>query len=125
MFNEICINEEMLLKYTHTHIHIYIYIYIYICHPITTAKTKAAVPTTMVSSDDKLRVNHGFKAKASLSLTRGTSTVTIKYSQALWVLYQSGIPHPCRYSFCLTLVPLGIFLFSCWQQAEFSQRCRG
>ena len=27
MFNEICINEEMLPKYTH----IYIYIYIYIC----------------------------------------------------------------------------------------------
>ena len=33
MFNEICINEEMLPKYTHTHTHtyIYIYIYIYIC----------------------------------------------------------------------------------------------
>ena len=34
MFNEICINEEMLPKYTHTHTHththIYIYIYIYI-----------------------------------------------------------------------------------------------
>ena len=29
MFNEICINEEMLPKYTHTHIYIYIYIYIY------------------------------------------------------------------------------------------------
>ena len=25
MFNEICINEEMLPKYTHTHIYIYIY----------------------------------------------------------------------------------------------------
>ena len=35
MFNEICINEEMLPKHTHTHTHthtqIYIYIYIYIC----------------------------------------------------------------------------------------------
>ena len=30
MFNEICIDEEMLPKYTHTHTHIYIYIYIYI-----------------------------------------------------------------------------------------------
>ena len=28
MFNEICINEEMLPKYTHTYIYIYIYIYI-------------------------------------------------------------------------------------------------
>ena len=27
MFNEICINEEMLPKYTHTHIYIYIYIH--------------------------------------------------------------------------------------------------
>ena len=32
MFNEICINEEMLPKYTHTHTHIYIYIYIYKPH---------------------------------------------------------------------------------------------
>ena len=35
MFNEICINEEMLPKYTrthtHTHTYIYIYIYIYVC----------------------------------------------------------------------------------------------
>ena len=31
MFNEICINEEMLPKYTHTHTHTHIYIYIYIC----------------------------------------------------------------------------------------------
>ena len=31
MFNEICINEEMLPKYTHTHMYIYIYIYIYWC----------------------------------------------------------------------------------------------
>ena len=30
LFNEICINEEMLPKYTHTHTYIYIYIYIYI-----------------------------------------------------------------------------------------------
>ena len=30
MFNEICINEEMLPKYTHTHTHTHIYIYIYI-----------------------------------------------------------------------------------------------
>ena len=29
MFNEICINEEMLPKYTHTHTHTHIYIYIY------------------------------------------------------------------------------------------------
>ena len=29
MFNEICINEEMLPKYTYTYIYIYIYIYIY------------------------------------------------------------------------------------------------
>ena len=37
MFNEICINEEMLPKYTHTHTHthIYIYIYIYVCKEIT------------------------------------------------------------------------------------------
>ena len=28
MFNEICINEEMLLKYTYSYIYIYIYIYI-------------------------------------------------------------------------------------------------
>ena len=28
MFNEICINEEMLPKYTHAHTHVYIYIYI-------------------------------------------------------------------------------------------------
>ena len=31
MFNEICINEEMLPKYTYTYIYIYIYIYIYMC----------------------------------------------------------------------------------------------
>ena len=30
LFNEKCINEEMLPKYTHTRTHIYIYIYIYI-----------------------------------------------------------------------------------------------
>ena len=30
VFNEICINEEMLPKHTHTHTHTYIYIYIYI-----------------------------------------------------------------------------------------------
>ena len=30
IFNEICINEEMLPKYTHTHTHTHIYIYIYI-----------------------------------------------------------------------------------------------
>ena len=30
MFNEICINEEMLPKYTHTHTHTHTYIYIYI-----------------------------------------------------------------------------------------------
>ena len=30
MFNEICINEEMLPKHTYIHIYIYIYIYIYI-----------------------------------------------------------------------------------------------
>ena len=29
MFNEICINEEMLPKYTYIHTYIYIYIYIY------------------------------------------------------------------------------------------------
>ena len=29
MFNEICINEEMLPKYTHIYIYIYIYIYIF------------------------------------------------------------------------------------------------
>ena len=34
MFNEICINEEMLPKYTHTHTHTYIYIYIYIIKEI-------------------------------------------------------------------------------------------
>ena len=34
MFNEICINEEMLPKYTY--IHIYIYIYIYINYLIST-----------------------------------------------------------------------------------------
>ena len=28
MFNEICVNEEMLPKYTHTHTHIYIYTHI-------------------------------------------------------------------------------------------------
>ena len=33
MFNQICINEKMLAKYTHIyiHIHVYIYIYIHIC----------------------------------------------------------------------------------------------
>ena len=35
MFNEICINEEMLPIYiythTHTHVYTYIYIYIYVC----------------------------------------------------------------------------------------------
>ena len=30
MFNEICINEEMLPKYTHTHTHTHTHIYIYI-----------------------------------------------------------------------------------------------
>ena len=30
LFNQICINEEMLLKYTHTHTHTHLYIYIYI-----------------------------------------------------------------------------------------------
>ena len=30
MFNEICINEEKLRKYTYFNIYIYIYIYIYI-----------------------------------------------------------------------------------------------
>ena len=30
MFNEICINEEMLPKYTHTHTHTHTYIYMYI-----------------------------------------------------------------------------------------------
>ena len=30
IFNEICINEEMLPKYTYIHIYIYIYTYIYI-----------------------------------------------------------------------------------------------
>ena len=29
MFNEICINEEILPKYTHTHTHTHIYIHIY------------------------------------------------------------------------------------------------
>ena len=29
MFNEICINEEMLPKYTHTHTHTHTHIYIY------------------------------------------------------------------------------------------------
>ena len=32
MFNEICINEEMRLKYTHTHTHTHTHIYIYIYH---------------------------------------------------------------------------------------------
>ena len=34
MFNEICINEEMLPKYTHTYIYIYIYIYIYMMNSL-------------------------------------------------------------------------------------------
>ena len=32
MFNEICINEEMLPKYTYIYIYIYIYTFIYIRH---------------------------------------------------------------------------------------------
>ena len=39
IFNHVCINEEMLPKYTHTHTHthiyIYIYIYIYISIPVS------------------------------------------------------------------------------------------
>ena len=31
MFNEMCINEEMLPKYTYLYMYIYIYIYIYVC----------------------------------------------------------------------------------------------
>ena len=62
MFNEICINEEMLPKYTyshiythileythtqthtHTHTHIYIYIYIYLLNTPTGGKSCLVAP---------------------------------------------------------------------------------
>ena len=75
MFNEICINEEMLPKYTHTHTHtrthththtyIYIYIYIYISR-----EGVAPSPTPWCSSYRK-----------------GSLRVTLDYGRQLYLLY--------------------------------------
>ena len=56
MFNEICINEEMLPKYTHTHTHTHTYIYIYIYIREGEWKSNAFFFSTRVIIDTGTRV---------------------------------------------------------------------
>ena len=48
MFNQICINEEMLPIHTHTHIYIYIYVCVYVCVYLYTYMMRSGLWTLVI-----------------------------------------------------------------------------
>ena len=108
MLNEICINKEMLPKYTYINIYIYIYIYIYMCmHPYIYAYINWYA----------YHYHHHVVLLAQISLTLSHLT-SFPYRSSPHAVPQSYIPYPHIAAVCMFEQVILLLLSHMWWSIE-------